>query len=111
LAIDRVINHDFKGIFMIKKLFLLLSLGLATPAPVVAAYPSRSDAQTLLSFTAVCAIVAGTVCIMANNPEFSRAFGRALLEVLTDRRHYHHCHSFWCDCYYPRSSVSVTYHY
>jgi hypothetical protein len=101
---------------MIKKLLLILSLGLATSAPVAVAYPTRTyvsdrETQAILSVGAGFAAIAATAYLMANHPDFFKAFGRALLEVLTDRRHYHHCcHSFWCHCHHDHGSVSINFY-
>ncbi len=84
---------------MIKKLALLLCLGLAVPVPVTAS-PARKALEAA-KIGAGIACVAGTVCLIASYPEaFGKFFG-ALIRVLADDHycyhcdchHYHRCHS------------------
>jgi hypothetical protein len=95
---------------MIKKLALLLCLGLAVPVPV-AATPARNVLEAAKIGAGV-ACVAGTACLIASYPEaFGKFFG-ALIRVLADYHYCHHCdYHDYHHCHYRHVTVTTTYRY
>lgn len=105
---------------MIKKLALLLCLGLGLQAPLVVGKSSRQENfETAVKVGAGAVCVTGLVYLVATYPEFFGEFFGALLRGLADRRycydcdrwyhkHTHHCHGH---CHHHcHGGVTITIH-
>ena len=101
---------------MIKKLGLLICLGLAAQAPLAAGYygeNTHKEAVELATITAGVTCVAGMLYFIVLYPQFFGEFAGVLMRGLADRHYCYHCDSY-CHghrphYHYPRVQVTTYY--